>query len=87
MVTERGRTWGAGTVGERGMDSYTLLCLKRIASKDLPSVTGNSAHVVRQPGWERSLRRMDTCVCVRLSPLAVPLRLARHCQSATLQYK
>ena len=51
-----------GGEGEFGMDTYTLLCLKWITNKDPLCGTWNSAHVMRQSGWEGRLGRMDTCI-------------------------
>ena len=41
-------------VRECGMDIYALLYLKWITNKDLLYSTGNSTHVMWQPGWKRS---------------------------------
>ena len=58
------------------MDMYTLLCLKRITTKDLLHSTGNSAqcYVAAWMGGEfgGEWRR----VYVRLSPFAVHLQLS-----------
>jgi len=70
-----GRRIGEGIVRELGMDMDTLLYLKWITSKALMYSTCNSLNVMWQPGWEGSLGRMDTCVC-----MAEPL----YCSSETI---
>ena len=47
---------------------------------------GSLLNVMWQPGYEGSLGRMHTCICM-MSPFAVHLKLSQHCLSATLQYK
>ena len=61
------------------MGMYTLLCLKWITSKDLLYSTGNSAqyYVAAWMGGEFGGERIH--VYVWLSPLAVHLKLSRHC--------
>ena len=48
---------------EFGINRYPLLYLKEITNKDLLHGTGTLPNVMRGPGWERSLGRMDTCMC------------------------
>ena len=68
-----------GIVREFGMDMYTLLYLKRIASKDLLYSTWNSAqcYVDAWMGGEFGGERV--CECVWLSPFTVLLKLSQHC--------
>ena len=54
-LLHRGERSGEWIVREFGMGMYTLLYLKWITNKDLLHSRGNSANVMRQPGWERSL--------------------------------
>ena len=53
-----------GTVGEFGMDVYTLLCLRQIANKDLLYSTGNSAqcYVATWMGGEFGREWILVCV-------------------------
>ena len=44
-----------GIVEEFGMVMYVMLYLKWVSNKDLLCSTGNSANVIRQPGWEGNL--------------------------------
>ena len=46
-----------------GINRHPLLYLKEITNKDLLHGTGTLPNVMRGPGWERSLGRMDTCIC------------------------
>ena len=46
-----------------GTDMCKLRYLKEITNKDLLHGTGTLPNVMWGPGWERSLGRMDTCMC------------------------
>ena len=54
---------GGGIVGDFGKSKKTLLYFKWRPNKDLLYRTGNSALVISQPGWERSLRE-NVYVCI-----------------------
>ena len=58
-----GREWcGVGIVRDFGMDTDTLLYVKRITNKDLLYSTGTPLGVMKQTGRAGSLGRVDTCV-------------------------
>ena len=65
--------------GYLGMDTYTLLYLKRITNKDLLSSTRNSApcYVAAWMGGEFVGEWIHTYVW--LSPFTVHLKLSHHC--------
>ena len=61
-----GEGCGEGIVREFGLDKHTLLYLRWITNKDLTyyKAPGILLHVMWQLGWERSLGRMHTCICM-----------------------
>ena len=61
-----------GRESEFGMDMCTLLYLKWITNKDLLYGTGISAQCYLAAWMERSVGRMDTCVCVAESLCSPP---------------
>ena len=67
---------GEGTVGEFGMDMYTLLYLKWITNKDYGMKQGSLLDVMWQPGWAGSLAENGY---VWPSPFGVRLKLSRRC--------
>ena len=68
-----------GTVGEFGMDVYTLLCLRQIANKDLLYSTGNSAQCYVATWMGGEFGREWILVCVWLSPFTAHLKPSKHC--------
>ena len=69
----RGEGWEVVVVREFGIDMYTLLYLKRIASKVVLCSTGNSAQCYVAALDERGVwGRMDTCICMAESLCYLP---------------
>lgn len=67
-----------GIVTESGIDGHTLLYLKWITYKDLWYSTGELCSRLWQPGWEGSLRRIGTCICID-ETFAIRMKLSQRC--------
>ena len=85
--TERDREWtyscrGEWIVREFGMDTYPLLYLKWITSKDLRCNTRNPTRCYVAAWMGGEFREEYLHVCVWLSPFAVHLKLSQLCSSA-----
>ena len=57
---------------------FSLPYLKWITNKDLLA-QGTLLNVIWKPGWKGVWGRMDTCMYIRLSHLAVHLKWSQHC--------
>ena len=72
---------GGGTVGEFGMDMYTLLHLKWISNNGLLyTAQGTLPSVMWQPGWEGSLEENGYMYMHPFTgPFATHLKSSQHC--------
>ena len=68
-----------GSNREFGIDTYTLLYLKRITNKDLLYTIGNSAQCYAAAWMGGEFGREWIYVYVGLSPFGVHLKLSQHC--------
>lgn len=72
-----GRKDGEGRVGAFGMDTYTLLYLKRITNEDLLYTHGTQLKVMRLGG--KGVGGEWVLVYVWLRPFADHLKLSQYC--------
>lgn len=72
---------GKGIVRELGLDTSTVLYLKRITNKDCRLLHGEGTllSVPWQPGWEGSSGENAACICMAESPRCSPEAITRHC--------
>ena len=86
MVTKRQRL-GGGINQEIGINTYALLYIKQITSKDLLYSTGNSTQYSLITYKGKESEKEQIYVYVKLNHFAVHLKLTQHCKSTILQYK
>ena len=66
MIKKHSGKWRWGIVREFETDMYKLLYLEWITSWDLlcSFLQGTLLNVMWQPGWERVLGEVSTCMCI-----------------------
>ena len=63
---------GGGINWETGIDMYTLLYIKQMTNKDLPSTGNSTQYSVMTHMGKESKKRVDICICITDSLCCTP---------------